>query len=178
MRVGYMYKVYYQSYDTTWEALPVWCWTLVETHFAIICASAPALKLFFRRVLQPTSPDGSYSGARAQRLGYDNVGSGGRGTQATKDGAGIYMEDMQAYIEAKVRVEEAAKDSPIFTAFPASRGESKSPACITVTHEVDVSFSTEGDALSSGGQDDGQSKKSIGAKASNESLLENPFSRK
>ncbi|KAH7014023.1 hypothetical protein B0J12DRAFT_443794 [Macrophomina phaseolina] len=178
MRVGYMYKVYYQSYDTTWEALPVWCWTLVETHFAIICASAPALKLFFRRVLQPTSPDGSYSGARAQRLGYDNVGSGGRGTQATKDGAGIYMEDMQAYIEAKVRAEEAAKDSPIFTAFPASRGESKSPACITVTHEVDVSFSTEGDALSSGGQDDGQSKKSIGAKASNESLLENPFSRK
>lgn len=174
MRVAYMYRVYYQTYDTTWEALPVWCWTLVETHCAIICASAPALKLFVRRVLQSTHGESSQSGARA-RLGYDNVGSGRAGgthpSAASKDGAaGIYMEDMRAYKEARARAEQAGQDSPIFSTFA---GGDKGPARITVTQEVDVSF--EGEAGDRQSRADTMSKKSGGAKTSSESLLENPF---
>lgn len=168
MRVYYMYRVYYQTYDSTWEALPVWYWTTVEAHFAIICASAPALKMFFRRALQPDTDDDSYN-TRRQRHGYDNFGSAGRRTQSTKDDTDISMEDMLAYEEARV-------------GSATGQGEGgKPPACITVTRGVDVTFSRESGVVGSAAntcREDAASKKSIGPKASSESLLENPFSGK
>ncbi|GME23723.1 Integral membrane protein [Neofusicoccum parvum] len=175
MRVAYMYIIYYKTYDTTWEAFPVWSWTLVETHFAIMCASAPALKLFFRRMLAPTSID-SYT--NRQRAEYNNFGSGSgggkNGTGRSKpDDAEIYMEDMIAYRAARAAADQAEKDSPIFAVFPERRG-TKDGANITVTQEVDVIFSQRrsdnGDALS------GAETASKGpSRASNESLLEDPF---
>ncbi|KAF2137195.1 uncharacterized protein K452DRAFT_341398 [Aplosporella prunicola CBS 121167] len=98
MRAASICKVYYQTYDSTWEALPAWEWTLVEIHFAIICASAPALKLFFHRVLKP-STDGSYTGGR-QRQDYGHLGSSKQGTDSTRGDAAISMHDMLAYEEA------------------------------------------------------------------------------
>jgi hypothetical protein len=35
----------------TWESYPAWIWFAVESHLAIICASAPALKIFFKHAL-------------------------------------------------------------------------------------------------------------------------------
>ena len=49
LRTFYATRVYYFSYDITWTAYHGWVWTALEADFAVICASAPALKVFFRR---------------------------------------------------------------------------------------------------------------------------------
>ncbi|KAF2089621.1 hypothetical protein K490DRAFT_8203, partial [Saccharata proteae CBS 121410] len=46
VRTAYIHVVYYTTYDITWAAVPIWGWTAVEANVAIICASAPALKVF------------------------------------------------------------------------------------------------------------------------------------
>ena len=63
MRIYYTSLVYYHTYDITWACLPTWAWTAVEADLAVVCASAPALKVFFRRYLNISN----------QRSGY-NVG--------------------------------------------------------------------------------------------------------
>ncbi|KAF1816740.1 hypothetical protein P152DRAFT_135994 [Eremomyces bilateralis CBS 781.70] len=55
LRILAIRKVYYKTYDVTWAAEEVWVWTAVETHLAVICASAPALKVFFKRYLKVSS---------------------------------------------------------------------------------------------------------------------------
>ncbi|KAH7371401.1 hypothetical protein BKA66DRAFT_469728 [Pyrenochaeta sp. MPI-SDFR-AT-0127] len=64
LRVHYAHKVYYYTklnpsatYDISWEALGSWVSTAVETNLAIICASAPALKVYFAKWLKPTDPE-------------------------------------------------------------------------------------------------------------------------
>ncbi|KAK8177679.1 hypothetical protein IWX90DRAFT_377440, partial [Phyllosticta citrichinensis] len=60
IRIYYIYKLYYNgSYDATWVAGHIWIWTAVEACLGICCSSAPALKIFFRRVLGGTSAGGS-----------------------------------------------------------------------------------------------------------------------
>ncbi|KAF1996320.1 hypothetical protein P154DRAFT_498638 [Amniculicola lignicola CBS 123094] len=49
MRTYYAIYVYYFTYDITWWANPGWVWTALEADLGVICASAPALKIFFRR---------------------------------------------------------------------------------------------------------------------------------
>jgi hypothetical protein len=45
----------------TWESYLAWIWFAVETHLAVICASAPALKIFFKHTLQVSSFTSSFS---------------------------------------------------------------------------------------------------------------------
>jgi hypothetical protein len=76
--------VYYKTYDMTWESYPAWIWFAIESHVGIICASAPALKLFFRQTLQVSL--GSKSWRRKKNISdyeltYD---SGGQSTDAPK----------------------------------------------------------------------------------------------
>jgi hypothetical protein len=47
------------TYDVIWGAQPAWLWTGVEAHVAIICASAPALKVFFKEYFNVNSLSGS-----------------------------------------------------------------------------------------------------------------------
>ena len=61
MRIYYSSHVYYHTYDTTWACLPGLTWTAVEADLAVVCASAPALKVFFRRYLNISSQRSSYS---------------------------------------------------------------------------------------------------------------------
>ena len=44
-------RVVAQTYDTSWVLWENWIWTVVELNVAILAASAPALKPFFRRFL-------------------------------------------------------------------------------------------------------------------------------
>jgi hypothetical protein len=37
------------TYDITWAAYSGWVWTTLEAQLAVICASAPALKVFFNQ---------------------------------------------------------------------------------------------------------------------------------
>ncbi|KAF1811990.1 hypothetical protein P152DRAFT_514656 [Eremomyces bilateralis CBS 781.70] len=48
LRVVYTIPIYYHTYDMTWESYPAWIWFAIESHLAVMCASAPALKVFFK----------------------------------------------------------------------------------------------------------------------------------
>lgn len=51
----------------TWATEPVWAWTTVEAHLAIVCASAPALKVFFKQYLSVSSITGSWKDSSLRR---------------------------------------------------------------------------------------------------------------
>ena len=51
VRFIFSYRVYFASYDVTWEAYYGWLFTSIEVLLGCIVASAPALKVFFRRYL-------------------------------------------------------------------------------------------------------------------------------
>jgi hypothetical protein len=54
LRIHYAHRVYYYTklnpsptYDISWEALGSWVSTSLEANLAVICASAPALKVYW-----------------------------------------------------------------------------------------------------------------------------------
>ena len=51
----YVRETFYRTYDVTWTAQGAFLWTNVEAMVAVICASAPALKVFFRQCLSASS---------------------------------------------------------------------------------------------------------------------------
>jgi len=57
LRIYYIDRLYYKTYDTTWEAQPAWLWLVVEANLAVICASAPALKVFFKHANESPASD-------------------------------------------------------------------------------------------------------------------------
>lgn len=61
MRTYYATYVYYFTYDITWYAYSGWIWTIIEVQLGVICASAPAMKVFFKRYLGVMSSRGDYS---------------------------------------------------------------------------------------------------------------------
>lgn len=70
IRIVYTENIYFKTYDVTWESEPLWYWTVAELHGAIMCASAPALKVFFKRFLRSNTTRGG--GTPAHKPGYDN----------------------------------------------------------------------------------------------------------
>lgn len=70
LRSYYSWQIFYETYDVTWVAWFTWIWTFLEIHMGAFCANAPALKVFFKQVLQiKTSSAVSKSG------GSNNSGS-------------------------------------------------------------------------------------------------------
>lgn len=51
----YVWKIFNDTYDVTWMSWEGWLWTNIEVCLGIVVASAPALKVFFRSLL-----DGAY----------------------------------------------------------------------------------------------------------------------
>jgi hypothetical protein len=51
LRIVSTVPIYYETYDMTWFAYEGWIWFAVECHLAVICASAPALKIIVKRTL-------------------------------------------------------------------------------------------------------------------------------
>ncbi|KAF2843411.1 hypothetical protein M501DRAFT_903162, partial [Patellaria atrata CBS 101060] len=52
MRLIYLHRILYTTYDISWESESAWVWTAVEVHLGMICASAPALRFFFGRFFE------------------------------------------------------------------------------------------------------------------------------
>lgn len=61
MRITYIYEIFYKTYDVTWATGPAWLWTGLEATLGVICASVPALKVFFPKYLNVTIITGSIS---------------------------------------------------------------------------------------------------------------------
>ncbi|KAF2417516.1 hypothetical protein EJ08DRAFT_80639 [Tothia fuscella] len=74
LRIYYIYNIFYNTYDITWYCQDVWAWTAVEAHVAIMCASAPALKVFFKQYMTfpliPSSIARTFRSSSYQRKGY------------------------------------------------------------------------------------------------------------
>ncbi|PTU22020.1 hypothetical protein P175DRAFT_0508898 [Aspergillus ochraceoroseus IBT 24754] len=49
IRIYYAYRMFYGSYDVSWEVYQVWFWILVEINLAVICASMPTLRPLTQR---------------------------------------------------------------------------------------------------------------------------------
>ncbi|KAK7531182.1 hypothetical protein IWX46DRAFT_371515 [Phyllosticta citricarpa] len=81
LRIYYIRLLFYTTYDITWAAQPCWLWTAVEAELAIVCASAPALKPFFGRILHAsgiTAIGGSGSNNSAVGRRTPNFGGGAK----------------------------------------------------------------------------------------------------
>lgn len=52
MRTYQGYRLFFTTYDVTWVASDIWLWSLLELHIGSMCANAPALKIFFEKVLK------------------------------------------------------------------------------------------------------------------------------
>lgn len=65
MRTYYAIYVYYYTYDITWYAYYGWIWTALEADLGVICASAPALKVFFKRYFNLTMNRSGASGSNS-----------------------------------------------------------------------------------------------------------------
>jgi len=92
LRIYYIYRVFYLSYDMTWVSQPAWLWVTVEAQVAVICASAPALKVFFKHALSGSKTGSQRYGSRRSsyvRHGKDND-SGNSGPSAMEKGAHEY----------------------------------------------------------------------------------------
>jgi hypothetical protein len=55
LRITETVPIYTQTYDMTWGSYRGWIWFAIEAHLAVICASAPALKIFFKHTLNVSS---------------------------------------------------------------------------------------------------------------------------
>ena len=64
LRIYVIYRIFWVTYDVTWEAWNVWLLTELELLIAACCASVPALRIFFRHYFTETTVS---SGARRRR---------------------------------------------------------------------------------------------------------------
>jgi hypothetical protein len=51
----------------TWESQPAWLWLALEAEIAIVCASAPSLRIFFKKVLDGISTKRSASNSASDK---------------------------------------------------------------------------------------------------------------
>ncbi|EON65935.1 hypothetical protein W97_05177 [Coniosporium apollinis CBS 100218] len=92
LRLYYVYHYFYLTGDGTWTAHDIWIWAVVESHMAIVCASAPALKVFFKKILNASGLGSHLSGSLKRARGHSrSKGYGGNTSpsQNTKDDPSI-----------------------------------------------------------------------------------------
>lgn len=70
MRTYYAVYIYYYTYDITWYAFEAWTWTALEADLGVMCASAPALRVFFRRYFGPSTDRSVSTSRRNTRPGW------------------------------------------------------------------------------------------------------------
>ena len=52
LRAYYSWRIFFVTYDVTWETWKAWEMTLIELHVGAMCANAPALKVFCMEYLR------------------------------------------------------------------------------------------------------------------------------
>ncbi|KAK4508404.1 hypothetical protein PRZ48_002142 [Zasmidium cellare] len=107
-------------WDITWLGFDVFVWSQLEVQLAIICASAPALRVFFRRYLSDPitrainsgrSTTGGRSGNRDSKMG-DMVGMVVLGRRRQGDVMEVCEEGEGITKRVDVSVEDAIEESP------------------------------------------------------------------
>lgn len=138
MRIVYIYDIFYQTYDVTWSTSPAWLWTGLESCLAVICASIPALKVFFGKYFNVSLLTGSIS----QQL--SSLGNRTTGNMSSTPGNNEKSRTSMKYAFFS-KNGDRSKTSTRFTENDLELGT------IEITHELEVA-SAYGDATNDGSQ--------------------------
>ena len=71
IRIYFVYRMFYESYDASWEVWYCWILAMMEVNIAVTCSSLPAVKVFFQSV-------GSQHGSTGSSTGKTRTWSEGR----------------------------------------------------------------------------------------------------
>ena len=71
LRFIYTYQLFFDTYDVTWVEYKVALWTVVEANIAVVCASAPALKVFFKEYFKANTIEPKRLSYIYRRTGYE-----------------------------------------------------------------------------------------------------------
>ncbi|KAF2737387.1 hypothetical protein EJ04DRAFT_561554 [Polyplosphaeria fusca] len=80
LRTYFSWVIFFESYDVTWIFWDISLTSMLELHIGIMCANAPALKVFFAhffRLDRLTTRSKSHSGNSASKRPNENSSSGG-----------------------------------------------------------------------------------------------------
>ncbi|KAF2668345.1 hypothetical protein BT63DRAFT_273763 [Microthyrium microscopicum] len=61
IRMTLTWDIFFKTYDVSWTTGPAWVWMALEVHLGVICASVPALKVYFMRFFNGTLLTGAVS---------------------------------------------------------------------------------------------------------------------
>ena len=116
MRMVYIVKIYFHTYDMTWESYPIWYWSGIESHVSIIIASLPALNHFFGYVKAGTVVSGLRYGSKVNdsnlsstRKGYGRTTSG-TDSQIGYDAKSPEVFDRAIHVRHDIKLEEFMND--------------------------------------------------------------------
>ncbi|KAL6707500.1 hypothetical protein ACN47E_004070 [Coniothyrium glycines] len=127
MRTYYATYVYNYTYDITWYAYYGWVWTALEAQLGVVCASAPAIKVFFKR----------YFSNPASRNGYPGSASNKTPLGSAPRSQSYQMQTPQASHMSKSR-------SQVVSGRP--RDPTVPLECIKVSHGLDIAVDERDDA--------------------------------
>lgn len=91
LRTYATYVLFFETYDVSWQLWEIWNWTLLELHIGVICANAPAFKVFARRyfdVKSLLSKDQDSSRAKSSQAKSSQAKSSQTASQANSTPSG------------------------------------------------------------------------------------------
>jgi hypothetical protein len=103
-------RTYYGTYDITWSAVPIWVWTGIEAHAAVIIASVPAMKYFFRKVLKDSSSSSRLKGLTKYGSGFDRMESATNSEDDQNTKSHYAKNKGSIYVVEDVHLEELLND--------------------------------------------------------------------
>jgi hypothetical protein len=71
LRFVYIYQLFFDTYDVTWVEYEVALWTVFEADIAVVCASAPALKVFCKEYFKANAIEPRRLSYMHRRTGYE-----------------------------------------------------------------------------------------------------------
>jgi hypothetical protein len=138
-RIIYTYRTFYSTYDVTWQANRAFLWLGVECHLGIICASAPSLKVYFKKYFSPSQISYPLSTFRSATLESRKRSMAAGGTPFDEKALG-HMEALEDYDEHEMSNDASENTTRGF------RGEEdvenlngRGRQAISVTHEIEIS---------------------------------------
>lgn len=66
-----MYQAFFDTYDVTWVEYKATLWTIIEAEIAVVCASAPALRVFFGGYFKTNAIEPRRLSYMYRRTGYE-----------------------------------------------------------------------------------------------------------
>lgn len=97
MRVYSTWVLFYDTYDVSWQLWEIWNWTLLELHIGVICANAPALKVFVKRYLKIKTKSSPTSEAKSSKAKSSQAKSSQTRSMARSDLSGKSKSKLAAW---------------------------------------------------------------------------------